>query len=99
MKSIKHFVDSIEEELEGAENYAEKYVECKAKGHSQKASHYKEMAEDELKHASWLHTWAVEEVEELSKVYTPPPDMMEKWEKAHKEYVSKAAWIRQMLAL
>lgn len=99
MTIIKKMVDAIEEELEGAENYAEKYVECKAKGHSQKASHYKEMAEDELKHSSWLHEWAVQEIDELSKIYIPPPDMMEKWEKAHKEYVAKAALIRQMLAL
>lgn len=99
MRYIKHYVEAIEEELEGAKNYAEKYVECKAKGNSHKASKYKEMAEDELRHSMNIHEWATQEIDELSKIYTPPVEMMEKWEKAHKEYVSKAAWIRQMLAL
>jgi hypothetical protein len=57
------------------------------------------MASDELRHSSFLHEWAVAEIEELSKVYTPPVWMEEKWEKSHKEYVEKVAWIKQMLAM
>ena len=97
MTIIKNMVEAIEEELEGAKDYAEKYVEYKAKEKMQKASRYKEMAEDELKHAMYVHEWAVREVEQISTVYTPPIEMMEKWEKAHKEYVEKVAWIKQML--
>jgi intergrase/recombinase len=99
MTIIKKMVEAIEEELEGAKDYAEKYVECKAKEKMQKASRYKEMAEDELKHAMYVHEWAVREVEQISTVYIPPADMMEKWEKAHREYVEKVAWVRQMLAM
>ena len=99
MTIIKNMVEAIEEELEGAKDYAEKYVECKAKEKMQKASRYKEMAEDELKHAMYIHEWAVREVEQISTVYTPPVEMMEKWEKAHKEYVEKVAWIKQMLTM
>ena len=97
MTHIKKFVEAIDEEIEDAKEYAEKYVECKAKEKMQKASRYKEMAEDELKHAMYIHEWAVREVEQISTVYTPPIEMMEKWEKAHKEYVEKVAWIKQML--
>ena len=57
------------------------------------------MANDELKHASYIHDKAVEEIEELSKVYTPPESMMEKWNSEHKKYIEKAAWIKQMLTL
>jgi hypothetical protein len=99
MKSIKKYVESIEDEIEGAECYAEKYVEAKAKGDMGKANRYKEMANDEIKHAMYQHEWAVNEIEELKKVYTPPVDMEEKWEKAHKEYVEKIAWIKQMLSM
>jgi hypothetical protein len=99
MKSIKKYVDHIEDEIEGAKEYAEKYVECKAKGNMTNANKYKEMANDELKHANYIHGFAVEEIEELKKVYTPPVDMQEKWDKAHKEYVEKVAWIKQMLAM
>ena len=99
MQLIKKYVESIEEEIEGAKEYAEKYVEAKVKGDMQKASKLKEMANDELKHASYIHGWAVKEIDELSKVYTPPADMQEKWDKAHKEYVEKVSWIKQMLEM
>lgn len=99
MKYIKHYVEAIDDEIEGAKEYAEKYVECKAKGNMANATRYKEMANDELKHAMYQHEWAVKEIDEISKIYTPPTDMMEKWDKAHKEYVEKVAWIKQMLAL
>jgi hypothetical protein len=99
MRSIRKYVECIEEEIEGAKDYAEKYVEAKAKGDGAKANRYKEMAGDELKHAMYIHEWAVAEIETISKIYTPPVEMQEKWEKAHKEYVEKVAWVRQMLAM
>lgn len=99
MRMIQKYVEAIDEELEGAKNYAEKYVEHKAKGNSSAATKYKEMAHDELKHAGYEHEWATKEIEELSKVYTPPAEMLEKWEKAHKGYVESVAWIKQMLAM
>lgn len=99
MRAIKKYVEAIEEEIEGAKDYAEKYVEAKAKGDIGRANRYKEMAGDEIKHAMYVHEWATADVEMLSKVYTPPAEMMEKWEKAHKEYVEKIAWIKQMLAM
>ena len=99
MRTIKKYVEMIDEEIESAQEYAEKYVECKAKGDISKANRYKEMATDELKHATYEHEWAVKEIEEISKVYTAPIEMQEAWEKAHKEYVEKVAWIKQMLAM
>jgi hypothetical protein len=99
MKVIKKYVEAIEEEIEGAASYAEQYVEAKAKNDMSRANRYKEMASDELKHAMYLHEWAVAEVEAISKVYTPPVEMEEKWKHAHKAYVEKVAWVRQMLAM
>jgi hypothetical protein len=99
MKLIKDYVDRIDEEIEDAKNYAEKYVEYKVKNDMARANKYKEMATDELKHASYEHEWAVHEIEQISKVYNPPEGMMEKWEKSHKEYVERVAWIRHMLAM
>ena len=99
MRMIKMYVDAIDEEICGAKEYAEKYVECKAKGNMERANRYKEMANDELKHAMYQHEMAVTEIEHLSKVYTPPVKMQEAWDKAHKEYVEHVAWIKQMLAM
>lgn len=99
MRSIKAYVEHIDEELEGAKDYAEKYVEAKAKGNMNMANKYKEMATDELRHAGYVHEFAVNEIENISKVYTPPIEMQKKWEESHKEYVEQAAWIRQMLSM
>lgn len=99
MRSIKAYVEHIDEELEGAKDYAEKYVEAKVKGNMNMANKYKEMASDELRHAGYVHEFAVAEIDALSKVYTPPVEMQKKWEESHKEYVEKAAWIRQMLSM
>ena len=99
MRTIKKYVEDIDEEIEGAKKYAEKYVEAKAKGDTIKANRFREMASDELKHATYLHEWAVAEIQEISKVFVAPVEMQEKWDKAHKEYVEHVAWIRQMLAM
>ena len=99
MRIIKNYVDKIVEEIEGAKDYAEKYVEHKVKDDMSSANRYKEMAMDELKHATYEHEWATREIEKLSSIYTPPGEMLETWEKAHKEYVEKVAWIKQMLSM
>lgn len=96
---IKKYVDLIEDEIEGAKEYAEKYVECKAKGNTARAQKYKEMATDELKHTTYIHDMAIQDIEELKKIYTPPVEMEEKWDKSHKEYVESIAWVKQMLTL
>lgn len=99
MKKIKMLVDEICEEVEGAKDYAEKYVEYKAKGDSAWAARFQQMANDELQHASYLHELAVKDIEEISKTFVAPAEMLEAWEKSHKDYVEKAAWVKQMLAM
>lgn len=97
MKKIQNYVDRIDEELNDAKEYAEKYVECKAENKDSVSRKYKEMAEDELKHAGYIHEIAVEEIQKLRERFTPTQHMLDEWEKSHKEYVEKTAWIKQML--
>ena len=99
MRKIKRMAETIKDELCSAKDYAEEYLSEKAKNNPQIANRYKEMANDELKHAMYIHDFAVAEIESLRKIYTPPENMLEKWDKAHKEYVEKAAWVKQMLAM
>ena len=99
MTRIKELADRIKDELCSAKEYAEEYLSFKAKGDGGWANRYKEMALDELKHADFIHERAVNEIEELRKVYTPPEDMLAKWDADHKKYVEKSAWIRQMLSM
>ena len=99
MTKIKKLTEHILEELNGAKEYAECYIEAKAKGDSQWATRYKEMANDELKHANYLHDKVVMDIDTLSKVYTPPTEMMDKWEHDHKQYVEKSAFVKQILTM
>ena len=58
------------------------------------------MSVQELAHSSNLHQFAVQDIEKLKAVYPEiPSDMMDKWNKAHVEYVEKAAWIKQMQSM
>ena len=99
MKRIKHLADQIKDELESAKDYAEEYLTFKAKGDAPWSTRYKEMSTDELKHANYIHERVMNEINELKKVYTPPEEMMEKWEHEHREFIEKTAWIKQMLAM
>ena len=97
MTKIKKYVDDIAEELEGAKNYMEKALEYKAAGNTDRYNGYKAMSLAESEHAMRLHDYAVQDIEKLKTAYPEiPTDMMDKWDHAHKEYVEKAAWIKQM---
>lgn len=99
MKKIANLVEQIDEELEGAQNYAEMYVSMKADGRNSWATTYKEMASDEIRHAMNLHSFTVEEINKLNAVTTPPQEMLDKWDKAHKQYIERTAIIKQMLTM
>ena len=100
MTKIKKYVEDIADELCSAKDYAEKYLWYKAKSNNMRASKYKEMAMQELEHATNLHSFAMEDIEVLESVYPEiPQSMMDTWEKSHTEYVEKMAWVKQMLAM
>lgn len=99
MKMIKDLVDKIDDELCGAKDYAEKYVEYKVKGEMSWANKFKDMASQELNHAMIIHDLAVKNIEEVSRVVKAPQKMRDAWDKAHVDYVEREAWIKQMLAL
>lgn len=97
MKIIDDLIEEVNEELEGAKHYAELYIEWKARGDSIKYSKYKEMANDELRHAAFAHDSAVNDIENIKRVYTLSVEDEEKWGKAHKHYSECMAYIRYML--
>ena len=99
MTRIKKLADEIKDELCSAKDYAEEAIYYKSKGNAEWYKRYEGMAEDELRHSSILHDRVVSEIDQLREVMTPPEEMLEKWEHDHKEYVEKAAWVKQMLAM
>lgn len=97
MKMIAKTVKHIDEELRDAEEYASKYLECKMYGNENRAAIYRGMAEDELRHSSLLHKIATEDIAMLRESYTPPQNMLDKWNETHKTYVEKDDMIRGLL--
>ena len=99
MKIIKDYVDTIADEIEDAKTYAEKYVECKSRGNVNYANKYKEMAFDELNHASNLREMDLVDIAELKKVYTMSEEEEEKWEHGHKHLTEQMAIVKHMLSM
>lgn len=99
MKIIHDHIKAIEEELEGAKKYAEKYVTCKAKGHGDTASTYKKMAHDELDHAINVYDMAADDIEHIESIYKLPEHEYEAWESMKRRYAEHIALVRQMLSI
>ena len=100
MKKIKKYVDGIRDELEDAKHYMEDALEYKAMGNQTRYTRYKDMSMQELSHAMTLHEFAVQDIEQLKTVYPEvPSEMLDKWDKAHIDFVEKTAWIKQMQAM
>lgn len=99
MKIIEKMICHLEEEMEGATEYAEKYIECKARGNMARASKYREMASDELKHAAYLRDFDVADIDEMKKIYPLTEEVTEMWEKAHRKINEKMALINHMLTM
>ncbi len=97
MKKIKRFVHMLDDEIESAERYAEKYIESKAEGDTSLAQKYREAAAQEISHADFIHEVAVREIDKISAVYPAPPEMKEAWKESHNNYVTKVNSIKAML--
>lgn len=98
MKIIDKMIDSLEDEIEGAKKYAEKYIEWKARGDSARAAKFREMSNDELRHASNIHDFAMMDIDGFKRVYAFPEKDEEKWLQAHRQFAEQYALVKQMLA-
>lgn len=98
MKKIKKLVCRIEDEIESADYYSEKYLEAKIlDGDASLAQKYKEASLQELSHAELIHSVAVDIIQKVSKVITPPTEMLERWNETHEEYIEMVDRIKSML--
>ena len=98
MKIIEKMIDDIMEEVEGAREYAEKYIEAKARGNMSRAMKYKQMAHDEMAHAETVYEFAENDIEALKRVYTLSADDEEAWEHAKKKMHHCIATIKTYVA-
>ena len=99
MKTVEKMLEHLEEEVEGARDYAEKYIECKARGNITRANKYKEMAHDELKHATFLKEMDMADVEDLKKVYPMTEEEHHHWEHGLKHLTDQMAMVMHILSM
>lgn len=91
MKELEWIIDHIDEELEGAERYAEKALAAKVDC-PEWANAYIQMSQQELAHADVLHAQAVQMIQRHQG--DAPEGMAWVWEREHKKYFDKAARIK-----
>ena len=91
MKVIAKIVDLIEDEIDGAQQYAELAVKYKTE-HPKLAEKLHELAGVEMSHAKALHAEATRLIEEArQRDGEPPAAMLAVYEYLHQEQIEKAA--------
>ena len=98
MKILDKMIDCLHDEVEGAREYAEKYIDSKAKGNIPRANKYKEMANDELKHASYLREFAIADAESIKRVHPLSEEEATAWEHAHRRLNDEIAMVHHLLS-
>lgn len=99
MKILDEMIEELKEEVEGAREYAEKYVEAKALNNMPRAAKYKEMAHDELKHATIIRGFAMEDAESIKRVHTLTEEEAHHWEHCHKKINDEIAMVNHILSM
>jgi ferritin len=98
MKFIKDEIDVLKDEMEGAERYAEKSVQCKINGKTDRSDTYKRMAEDEIQHMKAMHDIVKEDIEAVKKYVDPPEYMLKAWMEVHEQFVDKYDKLMKILS-
>ena len=96
MKIIQELTDMIEDELEGAEEYARNAVFLREE-HPTLAKTFYDISLDEVKHINMLHEEVRKKIESHRKEKgEPPAAMLAIYEYLHKKHVAKAAEIKAL---
>ena len=91
---IKRISEMIEDELEGAEEYAKCAVKWKEEN-PLLAKVFYDISLDELKHVSLLHTEVVRMIEEHRRTHGEPPAAMTAvWDYMHERHIEEANEVR-----
>ena len=94
MKLIKELTEMIDEELDGAEEYAKCALKYKD-SHSTLAKTFYDVSTDEVRHVNLLHDEVVKIIEAHRKEHgEPPAPMMAIYEYMHDRHIEKANAIR-----
>lgn len=95
MKIIRELSDMIEDEIDGALDYARKAVELKEE-HKKLADTLYELSTEEVSHISRLHDEVVRIIDKYrAEKGEPPADMMVIYDYLHKKHIAKVAEIKR----
>jgi hypothetical protein len=94
MRVIHMYLDLIDEELDGAKEYAERYLEYKS-SKPQWSKMCAEMASDELKHSEYIKEIATQTMNDLPWV---PAETKDRWDTCMRHYGERVAMVRLMLS-
>ena len=94
MTKIDRYIETINEELDGAKMYAEFFIEYQKKNPNWSRM-FSEMATQELTHAEYIKTMAEEFAEGLPWM---PEEAKDKWEHCMRHYGEKVAVVKLMLS-
>jgi len=99
MRIVKQLLAQINDELDGAKDYAINALDLK-QSKPELSRLYKDMASTEYQHANSLHEWAVRYVDEArASGVVPPPEMIEKWEQEHRLAIARQAEVKVYIDL
>lgn len=91
-KEVKKLMAFIDEEIEGAEKYAECALNAYEEGNKVHASRYALIACQELEHANSLHTMLMEKLSKEEHKY-----LLELYTDKHREHMHKAAVVKVLI--
>ena len=98
MKIIQKYVDLVEEELEGAENYVKMAITHKEDNPKFAKALY-DISNDEMRHVEILHSEVVDLIAEHRRTSgDPPASMLAIYNYLHERHVDKANDIRMLQA-
>lgn len=99
MKLIKQLSEMIEEEIDGAEEYAKEALKYKHSDPSLAQTFY-EIAGVELEHVNLLHKQVVRIIEQHRREHGDPPAPMQAvYDYLHGKHVEEVAEVRHYLAM
>jgi Rubrerythrin. len=98
MELVKCIVDMIDEEIEGAENYA-KFAVREKNSNPTLSKVFADLASDELRHVDTLHAEVVNLIKRLKEKGTVIPDaMLDLYNWLHLKAVEEVTEIKSILA-
>ena len=98
MKIIKELTEMIEDELDGAEEYAKNALVMREE-HPTLAKTFYDISLDEVKHINMLHDEVRKLIEQHRREKSEPPaPMLAVYEYLHKKHIEEAAEIKSLQA-